>query len=164
MGKIEISNGRKYWLIVLEGDELFNLISQDSNYREHVMEYGGGEYILLEDDRQIFDKILKNVVNELWLKLGRMSKSVEKGMVCNEDIIRMKFEVTSNYDDNMLPALETFINEYIESGVLKEWYIRNNISEEVVKCEEVCKSVLEKILSVVHYRKQAVKRPINPVF
>lgn len=164
MVKIEESEGRKFWVVSIDSEELFARIGRDANYREHAMQSGGGKYVLLEEDRGMFDRLMKSAVGELWLKLARMSKMVSKPVLHNEDATLIRLEVHGNYDDHVLFVLDGGVEDFLEGYVLREWYVRNNVRDEAAKCEVAMSGALARILSVVHYRKKAVKRPIDPVF
>lgn len=164
MEKVEIKDGKKYWIICVDVDEIFNRVSNDTNYREYVMISGGSKYVLMEEDRGMFDHLFKGAVGNLWLKLGRMSKNIAQGIRYSESGALFKLLVSDNHEDNMLPVLGDFINNFLSAYILCGWYERNNIPDEVIKCESSGIVALNNIISVVHYRRKAVKRPINPVF
>lgn len=163
MEKIVEEAGRKFWVICVNGDEVFSRVSLDSNYREHVRQ-GGNRYVMLDDDRSLFDVFFKRAVAKLWLKLGRMSKTVRRGIKYSDEGALLTLEVSSNHVDNMLFDLGTFIERFVDFWVLLQWYDRNNLKEEVVKCEKEAEEVLQAIVTLVHYRRKAVKRPIDPLF
>ncbi len=164
MEKVDVKDGKKYWIIRIEADEVFNRVSNETNYREHVMVSGGPKYVLLEEDRELFDRLFVSAIGNLWLKLGRMSKNITQGIRCCESDAILKLAVSENHEDNMLTTLGNFINDFLDAYILHGWYERNNIHDEMIKCEESVAITLNNIISVVHYRKKAVKRPIDPVF
>lgn len=164
MEKTEEKDGRKYWVLNMDTEEALNRVSLDSNYREHAMQQGGSRYVLMEDDQALYALMLKRAVNDLWLKLARMSKAVAGGLKYSDDGVVMRLEVSDNYDDNMLFTLGGFVERFIDSCVLRQWYERNNLQAEAVKCGIEAEVAVGNILNVVHFRKRAVKRPVNPVF
>lgn len=164
MEKIDIREGKKYWIIRIDADEVFSRVSNETNYREHVMASGGPKYILLEEDRKLFDRLFVGAIGNLWLKLGRMSKNITQGIRYSESGAVFRLAVSENHEDNMLTTLGNFINDFLTAYILRDWYERNNIPDEMVKCEGSIVIALNNIISVVHYRKKAVKRPIDPVF
>lgn len=164
MEKIEVKDGRKFWRIGVDSEDVFARVSLDSSYREHVLENGGNRYVLLEDDMALFDGMVKKAVGVLWLKLGRMSKGVSGGLKYSEDGAMMMLEVSDNCDDNMLGTLGNFVDQFVDAYVLRLWYERNKLREDVVQCERDAELALEYVVGVVHFRKRAVKRPINPLF
>ncbi|MCM1031554.1 MAG: hypothetical protein NC410_08980 [Oscillibacter sp.] len=164
MINIEKRHRRKWWKVIIDSDELLNKISLDSNYREHAMEEGGEKYILMEDDMDLFHKLLHSAMAELWLKIGRMSKYVPDGINYSEGVTIFRLEVTRNHDDNMIFSFEEFINDFLINTILKGWYLRNNINEEMLKCDQEAQAALSNVITVVHYRKRPVRRPIDPLF
>lgn len=164
MINIEREHQRKWWKVTIDSEELLNKISLDSNYREHAMKEGGERYILVEDDAGLFHKLLHSAMAELWLKIGRMSKYVPDGVRYSDDATVFRLEVTRNHDDNMLFSFEEFINDFLVYTILKGWYLRNNMNDEAAKCDEESKMSLSNVVTVVHYRKRPVKRPIDPLF
>lgn len=163
MEKVEIKESRKYWLLDISAEEVLARASLDSNYREHAMEHGGGRYILMEDDGALFSLMLKRAVNDLWLKLARMSKGVTGGLKYTDDKAMLRLEVSDNYEDNLLFTLGGYVDDFVCSDTLRQWYERNGLQDESVKCMAQEAKALENIRSVVHFRKKAVKRPVNPV-
>ena len=107
--------------------------------------------------------MLEEAVNYLWLKISRMGKWVEKAINYSDGDVIFKLLVTPNYEDNMLSALSVYIDNFLKNYILKEWYIKNNMMQESGKCAESENFFLGNILSVVHYRKKTIKRPINPI-
>lgn len=164
MIKIERKHRRKWWELTIDSEEILKNVSLDSNYREHAMEEGGEKYILMEDDLDLFHKLLHSAISELWLKIGRMSKFIPHGIKYSDDVTVLRLEVTRNHDDNMLFSFEEFINDFLVNTVLKGWYLRNNINEELAKCEQGAQVALNNVITVVHYRKRPVRRPIDPLF
>lgn len=155
---------RRYWIFSMDGEELFNRISLDSNYRVHAMENQDDRYVLLEDDRALFLLMLKAAVNELWLKVARMSKLVPEAVKYAEDGMFLKLEVGSNHDDNVVFSLNGFIEQFLKGKVLQQWFERNNVMDEAEKCRREAEIALQNVITVVHFRKKSVGRPINPVF
>lgn len=164
MVKIEEKDGRKYWILSIEGDEVFARVSRDTNYREHVLENGGAGYILLDEDRALFDRMLRSGLPDLVLLLARMSKQVGQAVLDSGDSLQLRLEVTDNYDDHLTFALQEYTNNYLDACVLKEWFSRNNIPQLAIQYEQLVTIALQQITTVIHYRKHAVKRPIHPIF
>lgn len=164
MEKIEYKDGKKFWVVLIDTEEVFVRVSLDSNYREYAMENGGERYILLEDDMSVFNRLVKNAIAELWMKLGRMGKAVDNGVRYTEDITMLRLEVGANHDDNMLFTLGGFIERFIDAWVLKQWFGLNRLQDEEAKCARDAASALSSLVTVAHYRKKAVKRPVNPMF
>ena len=153
-----------YWDIEIDSDEVLSRVTRDSNYREHVMSDGGEKYVLMEDDRALFFRFFRSAVSELWLKLGRMSKRVPEGIRYSDDCVRIRLEVGRNHDDNMMFSLIGFIDDFLDAFVLKEWYVRNSLDAEALKCAQSADAALSNVVTVVHYRKRPVRRPIDPLF
>lgn len=164
MINIERRHRRKWWELTIDSDEILKHVSLDSNYREHAMEDGGEKYILMEDDRDLFHKLLHSAISELWLKIGRMSKFTPEAIKYSDGVTILKLEVTRNHDDNMLFSFEEFVNDFLVNMILKGWYLRNNINEELAKCDQEAQAALSNVITVVHYRKRPVRRPIDPLF
>lgn len=164
MEKIEYKDGKKFWVVLIDPEEVFVRVSLDSNYREHAMEGGEIRYVMLDDDIPMFNRLVKNAIAELWMKLGRMSKTVDNGIRYTEDITMLRLEVGANHDDNMLFTLGGFIGQFIDAWVLKQWFGLNGLQEKEETCARDAASALSSLVTVVHYRKKAVKRPIHPIF
>lgn len=164
MVKIEKKDGCKYWVVSIDGDEVFGRVSRDTNYREHALEGGGAKFVLLDDDRPLFNRMLRNGFPDLVLQLARMSKNVRQAVLDSGDSLQIRLEVTDRYDDHLTFALQGYVDDYVDACVLKEWFLRNNLPQFAVPYEELAAVALRRILTVVHYRKRAVKRPIHPIF
>ena len=164
MVKIEEKDGRKYWVLSIDGDEVFGRVSRDTNYREHALDGGGARYVLLDDDRPLFDRMLRSGLPDLVLQLARMGKDVEPAVLDSGDSLQIRLEVTDNYDDHLTFALQGYMDDYVDACVLKEWFSRNNVSQLAVHYEELAAVALRRMVTVIHYRKRAVKRPIHPIF
>ena len=85
MVKIEEKEGRKYWVLSIDGDEVFGRVSRDTNYREHALDNGGAKYVLLDDDRPLFGRLLRGAWPDLVLQLARMSKNVGRAVLDSGD-------------------------------------------------------------------------------
>lgn len=158
-------NEHKLWIISIDPDDVLNRVIQDSNYREHAMGDNGGEiYILMENDSILFQKLLKSAIAELYLKIGRMAKWLVDGIDYTDDFTKIKLKIGRNHDNNMLFSMKTFIEEFVDNIVLREWYLRNKLNDEALVCDNSAKNALSNVITVVHYRKKAVKRPIDPLF
>lgn len=164
MEKKVIENGVPYWLINIDADEVFNRVSLESAYRENGMESGGNRFVLLEDDRALFALLFRSASDELWLRMGRMAKKIFRGVKVSEDAMQMKLEVSGNHDDNMMDALGGFAGQFIGLWVLRQWYERCRQPEEAAKCARDAETALSNAITLVHYRKQAVRRPVDPLF
>lgn len=163
MEKIEVRDGKKFWLLNITAEDVFARVSLDTAYREHAMAGGGSRYVLLEDDMGLFTKLLKGAVGRLWLQMGRMSKEVAQGLRYSEDGALLRLSAGENHDDNMLGALGGFADEFVDAWVLRQWFERNGLAEDVARCAWDAERALNDVLGVVHYRKRAVKRPIDPL-
>lgn len=128
------------------------------------MENGNNRYVLLNDDLGLFRTLVKNAIAELWLRIGRMSKAITQAISHTEEVTRLNLEVSSNHDDNMLFSMGSFIEQFIDSWVLKQWYERNQVQIHAQQCEHNAELALSRIVTIVHYRKKAIKRPVNPIF
>lgn len=164
MVKIEEKDGRKYWVLSIDGDEVFGRVSRDTNYREHALENGGAKFVLLDDDRPLFGRLLKSGLPDLVLLLARMSKNTDRAVADSGDSFQIRLEVTDNYDDNLTFALQGYVDDYVDACVLKEWFSRNNMPPLALSYEELAAIALRRIATVIHYRKRAVKRPVHPIF
>lgn len=165
MEKIEEMDGRKFWLIAIDSEEIFNRVSLHSNYHEHAMSEGRDiRYVLLDDDMLLFMEMFRKAVSELWLKLGRMSKNIEEGVKYSENEAIIRLEVTANHDDNMLFSLGGFIEGFLVARILQDWFSRNKLNDEAGKSAKEAKEALASVITVIHYRKRAVKKPIDPLF
>ena len=112
MIKIEEKEGRKYWVLSIDGDEVFGRVSRDTNYREHALDNGGAKYVLLDDDRPLFGRLLRSGWPDLVLQLARMGKNVGRAVLDSGDSLQLRLEVTDNYDDHL-----TFV-AYVDACVL----------------------------------------------
>lgn len=164
MVKIEEKDGHKYWVLSIDGDEVFGRVSRDTNYREHALEDGGAKYVLLDDDRPLFARMLRSGLPGLVLQLARMSREVEQVVLDSGDSFEIRLEVTDNYDDHLTFALQEYVDAYVDACVLKEWFSVNNLPQLAMLYEEAAEVALRRIITVIHYRKRAVKRPIHPIF
>ena len=164
VGSHRLSRPIFYWEVCIDPEAVLNHVTRDSNYREHALENGGERYILMEDDRGLFYRFFRSVVSELWLKLGRMAKRMREGVEYSGDVVVMKLEVSRNHDDNMMFSLGGFIGDYVCSAILRSWYLRNGLNDEALKCGNDADAALSDVVAVVHYRKRAVRRPIDPLF
>lgn len=163
MEKTEHKDGKKYWIVQLDTDEIFNRVSLDSTYREHSLPNGSDRYILLDEDREFFYRLVKNAVAELWLRLGRMAKNVAGGIRYTDDFVSLRLETGDNHDDNMLFVLSANTDRFVDAWVLRQWFDRHRLYDDIVRCEQDASAALAAILAVVHYRKKAVKRPVHPL-
>ena len=164
MVKIEEKDGHKYWVLSIDGDEVFGRVSRDTNYREHALEDGGAKYVLLDDDRPLFARMLRSGLPGLVLQLARMSREVEQAVLDSGDSFEIRLEVTDNYDDHLTFALQEYVDAYVDACVRKEWFSVNNLPQLAMLYEEAAEVALRRIITVIHYRKRAVKRPIHPIF
>lgn len=164
MIKIEEKEGRKYWVLSIDGDEVFGRVSRDTNYREHALDNGGAKYVLLDDDRPLFGRLLRSAWPDLVLQLARMSKNVERAVLDSGDSLQLRLEVTDNYDDHLTFVLQESVDAYVDACVLKEWFSVNNLPQLAAQYEAVAAGALRRIITGIHYRKRAVKRPIHPIF
>lgn len=163
MEKIEYKDDKKFWVVLIDAEEVFARVSLHSNYREYALENGGVRYVLIEDDMAMFNRLVKNAIAELWMKLGRMGKTVENGVRYTEDTTVLRLEVNENQDDNMLFTLGGFIEQFVDAWVLKQWFGLNGLQKEELACARDAAGALASLVTVAHYRKKAVKRPVNPV-
>lgn len=164
MIKIEEKEGRKYWVLSIDGDEVFGRVSRDTNYREHALDNGGAKYVLLDDDRPLFGRLLRGAWPDLVLQLARMSKNVGRAVLDSGDSLQLRLEVTDNYDDHLTFVLQESVDAYVDACVLKEWFSVNNLPQLAAQYEAVAAGALRRIITGIHYRKRAVKRPIHPIF
>ena len=165
MIKTEIKNGKQIWKILIDTEEIFKRVSLDSNYREHALiEPRGSKYVLLDDDVSLFNTFVRNAMSELWLKIARMSKQVSSGIRYTEDFIELNLEASDNHDPNLLFTLGCQIDQFIDARVLCQWFELNRISDHAGLCERDAARTLANLLTTVHFRKKAVKRPIDPIF
>lgn len=148
---------------MVDGDEVFARVSLDSGYREHAREQREGRAVLLDDDRALFRSLMKNALAELWMRLGRMGRGVDKAVRYTEDMTTLRLEVGTNHDDNMLFALGSFIGQFTDAWILRQWFDRNQQPGDALCCERDAAGAWQNILTLVHYRKKAVKRPVDPV-
>lgn len=164
MEKIEHRDGKKYWTIMIDTEDAFKRVSLDSNYREHSMTNERGErYVLLNDDQALFNRLLKNAVSELWLRMARMAKNIAGGIKYSEDFIALSLEVSDNHDDNILFVLSNNIDLFTDAWVLRQWYESNHLYDDMLRCEQNATTAMSQIVTCVHYRKKAVKLPIHPL-
>lgn len=163
MEKIVERDGRKFWLIQLDQDEVFGRLCVNAAYREHTLQSGGSGYVLLEDDRVLATMLVRDAVAELWQKLGRMGKQVEKALRYSDDSIVMTLAVNGNQEDSMIFVLDSLVGRFIDAWVLRQWFDRNGAMDAMIKCEAEAAAALDSIVTIIHYRKKTVRRPLDPV-
>lgn len=163
MEKTENNGGKKYWAVQLDTDDIFNRVSLDSAYRDHSQPNGGDRYILLDEDRELFRLLVKNAVAELWLRLGRMAKGLAGGIRYTDDFVSLRLETGDNHDDNMLFVLSANIDRFVDAWALRQWFERHRLYDAMARCEQDASAALAAIVTVAHYRKKAVRRPIHPL-
>lgn len=164
MEKTMMENGQRLWLLREDAGDVFARVSLDSAYRENGMENGGNRLVILEDDRALFALLFRGAARELWLRMGRMAKGSLLGFRLSDHAMEMRLNVSGNHDENMLAALGGFAGQFIDLWVLRQWYERCRQPEEAAKCARDAGAALSNVVTLVHYRKQAVRRPVDPLF
>lgn len=151
------TNITKTWAIDINEDRVFSMCTNESLYQAYVRadENSKGDAIVMQDDdRQQFKMYFANAIANLHMLLARrMAEPVWDYCGCCSEV-SFYLQMTDNHDDNILPILKSHCYEYVVRQILEQWYHRD-FGSQIEKLD---------INHCLHYRKNPVRRRVNPVF
>lgn len=168
---ITIDGNVSLWTICFQKDNLFNETSARSLYfvnNNPKIEIKSDTPVILDDDRNMFDRYLEVAVQDVLVLLARrIPQSVydyesllakryrysDSALYDGKNIVEFNLVVGNNHDDNLLSALKIACKEFLVKKVLEQWY-NADFGSEVEK---------GKIVHILQYRRKSVARRVRPL-
>lgn len=148
------TNTTKTWTITINEDEVFARCTNESLYQAYVRSAqnpNGDAVVMQDDDRGQFNMYFAFAVANLQMLLARRMSGTPARTVSE---VTFSLDMHDNNDDNIQPILVSHCYEYVVRQILEQWY-KTDLGSEIEKLE---------INHCLHYRKNPVRRRINPLF
>lgn len=146
----------KNWTIEIDEKDVFARCTNESLYQSYVRSNNKEDAIVMQDDDYgQFHVYFTNAVANLHILLARRMYEPPYPCGCDEDRkIIFDLYMHDNHDDNMIPILTAHCYDYIVKQILEQWF-HADLGSQLARLE---------INHCLHYRKNPVRRRIDPLF
>lgn len=148
------TNITKTWDIEISEDEVFARCTNESLYQAYVRTAEnpkGDAVVMQDDDRSQFRLYLSVAFANLQMLLARR---MDSSPAYSGYDVSFTLNMHDNHDDNIKMVLKNHCYEYVVKKVLEQWY-HADFGSELEKLE---------INHCLHYRKNPVRRRVDPLF
>lgn len=152
----------EYWELTFSHTRFMRLIEMLSHYRAKNEPAESGnrldDYAVTEDEQDIITELSGNALKTMWLKVARMSRNTPGAFRddATTGTLTLRFEVSDNYDRNILELLSDSIEEFVVWKVLLEWWKIMGYDRGVQLAILNLAESEERLLDCVHWRKHPV--------
>lgn len=164
MIKIVITpEGEKTWVMDMSRDMIFDNASTRTSYlnQRKAVELRDDKFILMDDDRGLFEKHFNGAVAKLVVMLARYFKTELGENSIDATGAHFVLSLGENGKDSIAYSLDYYCTEFIEAYILGKWFGADaesiGINDELIEVEDNLKSASR-------YQKNTVQRTIGPIF
>lgn len=152
----------EYWELSFSHARLIRLIGMLSHYRakSELTEKGNrlDDYAVTEDEQDIIGELLASALKTMWLKVARMSRNTDNAFEYDDaaGTVKLRLEVSENYDRNILELLSGSIEEFVVWKVLMEWWKIMGYDRGLQLASVNVAESEERLTDCIHWRKKPV--------